>query len=193
MLEPSNWPEETCTYPACLREEYREGKLFRKWFEKYEGHLLFSERMLTSRQIPHSEPREPRGFHEFYMGTLYIDAGYEAMSFYRRVEDEASYAKVCELVGGEAVAQFVAPNSENGGRAPDLIVFEPATSRFRFVETKGKSEPFTMSQVNRFTGIETHLNQVSPPLPQPLCGPDTHLLPPLASGRWIHVARLVAE
>lgn len=192
--ETSAWPEATYTYPPGLREEYQEGRLFQRWFKKYQGHLLFCERMFTSRQIPHSGPlKEARGFHEFFMGTLYIDAGYEAMCFYRRVENEACYEQVCKLLGGDAAAQFVAPNSERGGRAPDLIVFELQTSRFRFVETKGRTESFTRSQVDRFTGIEAYLNGVSPPLPQPLSGSNSHLFPPLSAGRWIHVARITAE
>lgn len=104
--EPTHWPEAIHTYPAALRAAYREGKLFGKWWEQYRGRYLFTERMLRSRQIPHSGPLQNAWFfHEFYMGTRYLDAGYEVLFFYRRVEDDRCYQMAEKLLGGPAAVR----------------------------------------------------------------------------------------
>jgi hypothetical protein len=190
--EPGTWPEVLYAHPAGLKASYVEGSLFRQWCKKYEGRLLFCDRMLTSGQIPHSGPiRGPMFFHELFLGTQYLDAGYGAVFFYRQVEDMACYQKACELLGGSAAAQFITPNWEKGGRAPDLLVFDPPTGRFRFVECKGRNERFTPKQVQRFREIEDYLNQTSKAHAEPLTDDrDQRLFPALASGQWIHIARL---
>jgi hypothetical protein len=179
-------------YPVSLKASYLEGNLFRQWCERYEGRLLFCDRMLTSCQIPHSGPiKGPMFFHELFLGTQYLDAGYGALFFYRQVEDQACYQKACKLFGGSAAAQFITPNWEKGGRAPDLLIFEPPTGRFWFVECKGRSERFTPKQVQRFREIEDYLNRNSFAHAEPLVDPrDERLFPPLAPGQWIHIARL---
>jgi len=171
---------------------YRSGLLFQQWRENYRGHLLFCDRMLFSKQIPHSGPiAHPLFFNELLMGTRYLDAGYEVLFFYRQVEDEACYQKACELLGGNAAARFVTPNSERDGRAPDLLVFAPETNRFRFVECKRVGESFTRKQPTRFATIERYLNQTSDLHGSALADSrDASLLPPLSEGQWIHIARL---
>ncbi len=186
------WPETVYSHPRALKDAYRQGILFRQWLESYKGHLLFCNRMLSSRQIPHSGPIDnPLFFNEFLMGTKYLDAGYEVLFFYRQVEDEACYQKACELLGGTTAAQFVTPNSERDGRAPDLLVFDPKTSRFRFVECKRVGEPFTRKQPQRFAAIERYLNQTPHVHGSVLADPQrATLFPPLWEGQWIHIARL---
>lgn len=191
---PTTWPESRIEYPAALRSEYREGRLFRRWREQYQGHFLFTQRMRQSKQIPHSSALDnAMFFHELFMGTRYLDAGYEALFFYRQVEDQACYDKAEELLGGRAAAQFITPNGETGGRAPDLLVFDRKTGAFRFVECKGKTEPFTSRQVARFKAIEDYLNRWSR-YRRPLEGPEhPDLFPRLSAGQWIHIARLVKQ
>lgn len=186
------WPEVAYPYPAHLKAAFLNGTLFREWYRTYEGKLLFCAKMLTSRQIPHSGPiKNPMFFHELFLGTQYLDAGYGALFFYRRVEDEACYAKAYELLGGKVAAQFITPNSEKSGRAPDLLVFEPSTGRFRFVECKGETEPFTLNQTRRFADIERYLNSNPPPNPKPLSDSrNEKLFPSLGPGQWVHIARL---
>lgn len=188
------WPEIRYTYPPLLEEWYRKGVLFRLWFNLYRGHLLFDARMFSSRQIPHSgRVKDAYFFHEFFMGTQYLDAGYEALFWYREVESKESYKQARALLGGSDAAEFICPNDERTGRPPDLLVFDPRTRAFRFVECKGKSEPLTKAQPGRFAGIEEYLNQHPPPCKRPLgvTGPLwSDLFPPLAPGQWIHVARL---
>jgi hypothetical protein len=62
------------------------------------------------------------------MGTLYLDAGYEALFFYRKVEDEVCHQKAVSVLGGNLAAQFITPNDETGGRAPDLLVLNHSLS-----------------------------------------------------------------
>jgi hypothetical protein len=127
------------------------------------GDYLFRDRMLLGRDMPHSGPMKGACFfREFYMGMQYLDAGYEAMVYHRKVDDEVCFQKACELFGGAdgctAAGDFIVPNNEIGGRAPDLIIFKPGTKLFRFVECKGKDEHFTQPQPTRFTAIEKYLN-----------------------------------
>ena len=126
MTDPPRRVEQAYPYPSELRARYREGKLFREWYELHRGTLLFSDRMLESRQIPHSGPvRDAWFFHELFLGIRYLEAGYGALFYYRQVDDAACYLKACEILGDEAAAQFIAPNSERGGRAPDLLIDDP--------------------------------------------------------------------
>jgi hypothetical protein len=125
------------------------------------------------------------------MGTLYLDAGYEALFFYRKVEDEVCHQKAVSVLGGNLAAQFITPNDETGGRAPDLLVLNPLTKHFRFVECKGKCERFTKSQKGRFAEIERYLNSSSIASNVLSDSGREDLFPPLAAGQWIHIARLV--
>lgn len=186
--------EQTYTYPRGLRDRYVQGVLFNEWRKRYPDALLFCPRMLQSRQIPHSGPISgPMFFNELFLGTQYLDAGYGALFFYREVEDRACYRKAREILGGEDAAQFVTPNSERGGRAPDLLIYDPDSLRFRFVECKSPTERYTQHQPVRFAGIEAYLNATLPASATPLSD-ETHpaLFPPLHAGQWIHVARLHA-
>lgn len=185
--------EQTYVYPADLRARYIDGSLFQEWWERYEGALLFCPKMRTSRQVPHSGPiKTPMFFNELYLGTQYLDAGFGALFFYRQAEDEAGYRMACDVLGGDAAAQAITPNSERGGRAPDLLVYDRATLQFRFIECKARSEAFTPSQLRRFAEIETYLNGVLPSEATPLTEPRLQeLFPTLRPGEWIHVARLV--
>jgi hypothetical protein len=123
--------------------------------------------------------------------------GFDDVLFYqRKVEDEVCYRKACELFndadGCTDAGQFIVPNKEDGGRAPDLIVFKPGTKLFRFVECKGKYEKFAKAQPSRFAGIERFLNESSVAKTGPLFDPAyPQLFPPLSNGQWIHVARLI--
>ena len=165
--------------------------------------------MWTSRQIPnlYRDPPAQRVcyFHEFYAGLQYLYAGYEVMVWYRAVEDRICYEKACELFGGplheqgnSIAGKFIAPNGEREGRAPDLIVFDPATLCFRFVECKGKREKFTARQVERFQDIESHLNKIFPNGERLLDNPRRRdLFPEVPKTRkqppphkWLHIARL---
>jgi hypothetical protein len=57
--------------------------------------------MLLGRDMPHSGPMKGACFfREFYMGMQYLDAGYEAMVYHRKVDDEVCFQKACELFGG---------------------------------------------------------------------------------------------
>lgn len=193
--QETHWPEVRYEYSPDLRTQYKEGKLLSSWVKKYNGHFLFCDRMLTDPRYPFDKPKEARGFNELFMAIRYIEAGYEALWYYRKVEDNRSYQKLCELLGGDQAGHAIAPNSEKGGTAPDLIVFEPGTGRFRFVECKGKWEPFTTRQIDRFAGIETYLND-HPPAHAPalsVSADENHqeLFPTLPTGQWIHVARVV--
>lgn len=194
--EGSPWLEVTFDYPPELRIEYREGNVFKGWYSKYQKRFLYDDKMLRSRQIPHSGPLSPGqgalGFGELFVGNLYLDAGYEVMWRYLPKENRRSYEKVCELLGSEAGGQFLAPDSEVGGRAPDLLVFDPESGRFRFVECKAKNERFAHKQVERFAGIEAFLN--SPVTKHgaflSVAG-DDQLFPVLPVGQWIHIACVV--
>jgi hypothetical protein len=205
--ESVKWPEVTWFYPPEIKAAYYAGTLFREWFKKYpplapthpKGHHLFRDRMLLGRDIPHSGPiKYCSYFHEFYLGTQYLDAGYDVLFYHRKVEDELCYRKACELFGDADgctdAGQFIVPNKEDGGRAPDLIVFKPGTKLLRFVECKGKYEKFAKSQPKRFAGIEEYLNNCSALKTGPLFDPAyPELFPPLAVGQWIHVARLIPK
>lgn len=190
-----DWPVVNYSYPPRLKEWYKEGILFRLWFNLYRGHCLFDERMFSSAQIPHSGPvKNAFGFHEFFMGSQYIDAGYEATCYYREVECKVCFEKAKELFGGEEAAKFITPNTERGGRPPDLLVFDPRTGAFRFVECKFRGERPTKAQPKRFAGIEDSLNRNPPPCKRALTSSDPRwkvLFPPLEPGKWIHMARLV--
>jgi hypothetical protein len=159
------WPEVIWFYPPEIKAAYYAGTLFREWFKKYpplapthpKGHHLFRDRMFSGRDIPHSGPiKYCSYFHEFYVRTQYLDAGYDVLFYQRKVEDPVCYRKACELFGDvdgcTDAGQFIVPNREDGGRAPDLIVFKPGTKLFRFVECKGKYERFAKSQPKRFAG-----------------------------------------
>jgi hypothetical protein len=192
MTDPPRRVEQAYAYPAELLTRYREGRLFREWCERYPDALLFCERMWGSRQIPHSGPiSNVMFFHEFFLGTRYVEAGYGVLFFYRQVEDEACYRKACEILGGEEAARFITPNNERGGRAPDLLVYDPRSLCFRFVECKGKAERYTANQPGRFAEIEEYLNSTLPHGSEPLTD-SRHggLFPRLGPGQWIHVARL---
>ena len=190
-----SWLEVAYAYPPCLRASYRKGRLFRQWFKHYQGHLLFHERMFSSAQIPHSGPIEKAYFfHEFFMGTQYLHAGYEALLFYREAEHKASYEKAKALLGGSAAAEIIIGPNERKGRPPDLLIFDHRTGRFHFVECKGMSERFTKWQERRFADIEKYLNQNPPPCKQALDGPRRRdLFPSLLPGQWIHVVRLAPK
>jgi hypothetical protein len=192
----SRWQEVVFQYPEQLRADYRQGKVLRQWYENYQGHYLYDDKMLLSNQIPHDGPPPPGqgalGFGELYVGGQYIEAGYEVMWRYLRKENQRCYRKLCELLGGEEAVRFVAPDSEAGGRAPDLLVFHPETGRFRFVECKGKNEGFAPKQIERFIGIEEFLNRTTANHAGLLSEPnETRLFPPLGEGQWIHMARVV--
>lgn len=201
------WPEVTWFYPTEIKAAYYAGTLFREWFNKYpplspanlNGHYLFRDKMLKGRDMPHSGPMKGACFfREFYMGMQYLNAGYEAMVYHRRVEDEACFQKACELFGDADgcmdAGDFIVPNDEIGGRAPDLIVFKPGTKLFRFVECKGKDEYFTQPQPKRFTAIEKYLNTSLEPGSKALTdSAHPKLFPVLSEGRWIHVARIIEE
>jgi hypothetical protein len=201
------WPEVTWFYPAEIKAAYYAGTLFHEWFNKYpplssanlNGHYLFRYKMLKGRDMPHSGPMKGACFfREFYMGMQYLDAGYEALVYHRRVEDEACFQKACELFGDADgctdAGEYIVPNDETGGRAPDLIVFKPGTKLFRFVECKGNGENFTQTQPKRFTDIERYLNKSLPTGATALSDPAfPELFPPLPEGRWIHVARIIEQ
>jgi hypothetical protein len=191
--ESGSWPEVKFVYDPAIRDSYYAGKQFGLWVEKYKANYLFCERMRGSREIPNGvrRPGHTYYFNEFFAGIQYLAAGYEAMVFYRQVEDQKCYQKIVELLGGDAAAQVLAPNSEKGGRAPDLVVFDPQTGKFRFVECKKKNERYTPPQKDRFLGIERYLNN-SRQAGKLLSNPRREdLFPPLALGQWIHVARLM--
>lgn len=192
MTDNQSRIEQSYLYPKELLIRYRKGKLFCEWCQKYSDALLFCERMFTSRQIPHSGPiHRTWFFNELFLGTQYLDAGYGALFFYREVEDQQCYRKACEILGGEEAAQFITPNNESGGRAPDLLVYDLRSLRFRFVECKNPKERYTENQPNRFRKIEEYLNKNLPKGSKPLTDMKYEMLfPILPSGQWIHVARL---
>jgi hypothetical protein len=183
--------EQAYAYPEELRDRYRRGKLFREWYEQYRDSLLFYPRMFESAQIPHSGPiRDPLFFHELFLGTRYLDAGYGALFNYRAVEHMAGYEKVCEILGC-AAAEFVTPNNERGGRPPDLLVYDRTSLHFRLVECKGRTERLTTKQPYRFLEIEEYLDATLPKGSLPLTDSQFGaLFPRLGPGQWIHVARL---
>ena len=131
--EPTKWNERTVKfrYPAGLRDMYRKGNLFRQWYEQYkEEHFLFDERMLKSRQLPCDGPvKDAIGFHELFAGMRYLDAGYDALWYYR----DKAREKAKELLGGDAAVTKLITNLESHPQPPDLLVFCPKTKRFRFV------------------------------------------------------------
>jgi len=192
----NGWPEAEYFYSPVVRESYRQGIQFCIWADRYAGHWLFNERMFRSKQIPHGapNPNECRFVNEFFMGTLYLDAGFEVLNFYRAVEHRPSYEKAKELLGGREAIEFINPNGEKRGRPPDLLVFNDQTKEFRFVECKGKNERFSPSQPTRFAAIENFLHDNPPPCGHPLADPEHRwngLFPPLGQGQWIHIARLI--
>ena len=192
MTDQPDGVEQIYRYPSRLLTRYLGGTLFREWCDTYSGSLLFCKRMHESRQIPHSGPIDhPMFFNELYLGTQYLDAGYEVLFFYRQVEDEQCYQKACEILGGADAEQFITPNNERGGRAPDLLVYDPESLRFRFVECKGEREAYTANQPGRFLEIEEYLNATLPAGSEALSDSSHMLLfPRLWPGQWIHVARL---
>jgi hypothetical protein len=193
--ESVNWVERTVKFPytAELRVEYRKGKLFRQWYEQYrDGHLLFYEEMFMNAHFPHSGPmNDAFGFHELFVGIKYLEAGYDALWFYR---NEACEKKAKELLGGDAAFKKIITNLECGPQPPDLLVFCPETNRFRFVECKDKNEPFTPRQKEFFPEVEDYLSKNRPPCERALADPSREgLFPPLPADQWIHVVRLVPD
>ena len=187
-------PEVRITYASHVRCAYRRGVLFPKWWKRYSDHLLFVPRMLTSQQVPNGAPvRDAHFFHELLVGMRYIDAGFEAIVWYRKAQDPLSHKKLCELLGGAAAGKFVGSSNESGGCGPDLLVFHPTTGAFRFVECKGKTERYTSRQLGRFEAIEKYLASRSYHHSPLYDAKMPGLFPPLAATRWIHVVRLVPE
>lgn len=189
---PPQLTEALLRYDPALKDAYRDGTLFPQLVQKYPGHLMFCARARSNRQVPYGRPlRKCWFFSEVLVGTRYLDAGYEVLWYYRQVEDEASYRMACELFGGPTAAQLIIPNSERYGQAPDLIVFDRRSKRFRFVECKRRGERFTPKQLQRFASIEQYLNHTLTRDLSLLTDTDRpSLFPPLAAGRWIHVARV---
>jgi hypothetical protein len=205
-----SWPEVTFLYPPEVEAAYYAGTLFRQWFDKYppltperpDGHYLFRDRMIfrkkgkLGRDMPHSGPvKAPCFFREFYTAMQYLDAGYEAMVYHRKVEDPVCFEKACELFGGNEAGESIVPNWERKGRCPDLIIFKPGRKLFRFVECKGQKESFTKPQVARFEEIESqlfteYLGKEARALHDPAY---PQLFPPLPPGKWTHIARVVEE
>jgi hypothetical protein len=145
--------------------------------------------MDRSKQFP---PLERRGFNELFVGTKYLDAGYDALFACLKGECAKCFQKARELLGGHEAEQFI--ENERGGRPPDLLVFDKQTGRIRFVECKRKWEPFTPSQVSKFTEIENYLNHISTVRVELLSDSrDEKLFPALSPDQWIHIARVVPE
>ena len=186
---PASWLEVINTYNADLKSSYYEGSLLPKWRKDYAGSFLFcKEYMDKSLQIP---PHMRRGFNELFVGTKYLDAGYDALLWCRRGECKTCFQKAGELLGDRAAEQFL--TTEEGGRPPDLLVFDTPTGRFRFVECKGK-ESFTHRQVPKFTEIENYLNHISRARAELLTDSrDEKLFPALSPSQWIHIARVLPE
>lgn len=194
----NRWPQVNCSYPRELKKRYDKENEFDHWFVKYYGHWPFHESILNSNQIPHSH-RAPefsktgsRGFNELYMAIRYLDAGYEVHCGYRSENEhqcDRSYKMAVEVLG-EAHTSVLGLGK--GPEPPDLLVVQPGTCKFRFVECKGPSEAPTKGQVKRFLEIEEALNSNPPPCGEPLSDPMREdLFPHLDPGRWIHVVRVV--
>ncbi len=192
---PARLIETLHRYDPALENAYRQGTLVPQLAQKYHGHLMFCPRTLSNSQVPNGRPlRKCWFFSEVLIGTLYLDAGYEVLWYYRQVDDQTSYRMACDLFGGPSAAEFIIPNSESNGQAPDLIIFDPTTKRFRLVECKRRYERFTGKQVKRFASIEQHLNHTMDWDKSLLTDPNyPNLFPPLAAGAWIHVARIFLE
>lgn len=126
--------------------------------------------MFISGQIPHGEPlpKDKRFFPEFFVGTRYLDAGFDVLSFYRAAEHKPSYEKAKDLLGGTEAIEFINPGDESKGRPPDLLVFNQA-GQFKFVECKRKNEKLTDSQIIHFPRIEEYLKEN--------CAPSKRLAP----------------
>ena len=191
------------SYPPDVKSRYEKDYEFDHWFVKYYERWPFHPSILNNNQIPHShrppEFKGTRSFNEAYMATQYLHAGYDVHWLYRGKEagSDASYQEAKRLLGeaGNSIQRF-----GKGGEPPDLLVVEAASSRFRFVECKGPSEPFTKNQVARFLQIESALNNNPPPCREPLSFEKQKLLlspqlerlfPELPNGHWIHVVRVV--
>lgn len=193
------WTQVTCSYPRDLKKRYDRENEFDHWFVKYYGRWPFHESILNSNLIPHShrDPRfsknESRGFNEVYMATQYLDAGYEVHFGYRSEKEhqcDRSYKMAVEVLGKAHTSSL---GLGNGAEPPDLLVVQPSTRKFRFVECKGPSEPPTKGQVKRFLEIEEALNSNPPPFGEPLSDQmrEEDLFPRPDPGRWIHVVRVV--
>src|SRR5205807_7614374 len=77
-----------------------------------------------------------RGFNELFVGSKYLDVGYDALWACRRGECITCFQKAGELLGDRMAEQFLI--GEKDGRPPDLLLFDTHTGRVRFVECKGK-------------------------------------------------------
>lgn len=194
LEKPMDWIERTVEfrYPADFKDRYRNGDLFRRWHERYgAGHLLFDEKMFKSRQIPHSGPvKNAIGFYELFVGIKYLDAGYDALWYYR----DRAREKAIELLGGDAAAKEIITKYECKPQPPDLLVYCPKTKRFRFVECKGKNERLTKAQDETFPRVENYLTENKPPCGVALADPQRgDLFPRLRSDQWIHIVRVVPD
>lgn len=185
--------ETVLRYDPAMKESYRDGSLVPQLVAKYPEHLMFCARARTNRQVPFGRPLQKCWFFsEVLTGTRYLEAGYEVLWYYRQIEDQASYRMACDLFGGPAAAQLIIPNSERHGQAPDLIVFDRNSKRFRFVECKQRGERFTPKQLQRFEFIEKHLNEnLNRDLSLLTDSNHPDLFPTLEPGRWLHVARVL--
>jgi hypothetical protein len=210
-----SWPEVTFFYPPEVEAAYYAGTLFWQWFDKYppltperpDGHYLFRDRMIfrkkgkLGRDMPHSGPMTGACyFPELYMGMKYLDAGYEAMVYHRKVEDPVCFDKACELFGDTdgrtEGGEFIAPNKEEGGRCPDLIIFKPGDKTISFRRMQRQNESPTKAQPDRFPKIEKFLeDRLRKSLIPEALHDATHpeLFPPLPPGKWIQFARVVEE
>ena len=164
---------------------------------KYYGRWPFDRSILNNNQIPHSHRDDHfkvcRSFNELFMAMQYLDAGYEVHLFYRASGEcgtDVSYTKAVEVLGKAYMSIL---GLGKGTEPPDLLVVQPGTCKFRFVECKGPSEPPTKGQVKRFLEIEEALNSNPPPCGEPLSDQmrEEDLFPRLDPGRWIHVVRVV--
>ncbi len=138
-------------------------------------------------------------FSEFFAGIQYLNAGYDVIVWYRAVEDRICFDKARELLTGhdskesKAAIEYILRNDETEGRPPDLIVFDPHTNCFRFVECKREKETFSQTQPTCFGLVETLLNRVFPKQEKLLCNPSRlDLFPMLDPGQWIHIARIAS-
>ena len=154
-VQDAPWPQAVFSYSSEDKASYYDGRLFGIWYKEYQHHLcafgevqhLFRERMLSSRQIPHSgRVKNTFYFHEFYMGTQYLKAGYDVLFYARKVEDSECYEIASELLGGGDAAQFIFPNSEEGGRAPDLLVFDRCTNGLGSLNVKASTNRLRKSR-----------------------------------------------
>jgi hypothetical protein len=190
------WTEVEYRYSSELKERYDNDNEFDHWFVKYMGRWPFHPSILNSKQIPHSHSaavKDHRFFNELYMSMRYLDAGYEVHLFYRGKEcgSDESYKKAVEVLGNayKTILRF-----GKGGEPPDLLVVQPGTTKFRFVECKGPSETPTENQIAFFRHIEESLDNSPPPCGEPLSDPSRpRLFPPPPEGhlhRWINIVRV---